>query len=458
MDYSYIEDKFKGQKTKVGIIGATRGYGYTIVVQLHYTPQCSLRLICSRHPDECVDVLKKVGYDEKLIKVCATEADAKACGPDDILVVSDYRLLTAAGLNTVIECTGKVDLSSSAAALAINNGINVCMVSKETDSVCGPYLTRLAMEKGVIYTLASGDQPRNLADLCSWARALGLEIVCAGKASENDIIYNPEDGAVTYFEAQPSAYIPELAKYREFKGVETLKARYELLKDLLGPISADLCEMNLVSNVTGLKPAAVELNYPVARITELADIFIPEEDGGILKSTGVVDVFYDYRYTDEVSFGGGEFVIVRCNDEQTWELIRGKGHVVSKSGKYACIFWPYHFLGVETPASVMLMDFLGVGLHKKCRQVTVMAGKAQAPMAKGSTLKVEGHHHTIENVTPQLYEKDKLPAGVLPFYLLNWAEVTADIKAGDFITKDNVRIDPALSDAYEFFTKGLEIK
>ncbi|MBQ7645312.1 MAG: hypothetical protein IJS84_09840, partial [Spirochaetales bacterium] len=272
MDYSYFEDKFAGQKTKVGIIGATRGYGYTIVVQLLYTPQCSLRLICSRHPDECVDVLKKVGYNEKLIKVCATGDDVKACGPDDILVVSDYRLIVGAGLNTVVECTGKVDLSSSAAALAIENGINVCMVSKETDSVCGPYLTKLAQEKGVIYTLANGDQPRNLADLCSWARALGLEIVCAGKSSENDIIYNPETSEITYLEATPSAVIPELAKYREFKGVETLKARYELLKSMLGPISADLCEMNLVSNVTGLKPAAIELNYPVARITELGEL------------------------------------------------------------------------------------------------------------------------------------------------------------------------------------------
>ena len=458
MDYSYFEDKFAGQKTKVGIIGATRGYGYTIVVQLLYTPQCSLRLICSRHPDECVDVLKKVGYNEKLIKVCETGDDVAACGPDDILVVSDYRLIVGAGLNTVVECTGKVDLSSSAAALAIRNGINVCMVSKETDSVCGPYLTKMAQENGVIYTLANGDQPRNLADLCSGAKALGLEIICAGKSSENDIIFNPETCEITYLEEKPSAIIPELRKYREFKGVETLKARYELLKSMLGPISADLCEMNLVSNVTGLKPAAVELNYPVARITELADIFIPEEDGGILKETGVVDVFYDYRYTDEVSFGGGEFVIVKCNDEQTWELLRGKGHVVGKSGKYACIYWPYHFLGVETPASILLMDFLGIGLHKACRQVSVMVGKVEVDMPAGSTLKVEGHHHTIENVTPQLYEKDKVPAGVLPFYLLNWGEVIADIKKGEFITEDKVRIDPALSDAYEFFTKGLEIK
>ncbi|MFQ9649322.1 MAG: hypothetical protein ACLRZZ_02900 [Enterocloster sp.] len=48
-------------------------------------------------------------------------------------------------------------------------------------------------------------------------------------------------------------------------------------------ISADLCEMNLVSNVTGLVPSDRRLNYPIAKISELADIFIPEEDGGILE-------------------------------------------------------------------------------------------------------------------------------------------------------------------------------
>lgn len=60
-------------------------------------------------------------------------------------------------------------------------------------------------------------------------------------------------------------------------------------------ISADLCEMNLVSNVTGYVPATPFLDYPVAKPSELADIFIPEEDGGILKKTGVVDVFYNLR-------------------------------------------------------------------------------------------------------------------------------------------------------------------
>ena len=60
----------------------------------------------------------------------------------------------------------------------------------------------------------------------------------------------------------------------------------------------------------------LSLHYPIAKISELADIFIPEEDGGILTKTGVVDVFYNLRETDEASFCGGEFIIVKCENEK----------------------------------------------------------------------------------------------------------------------------------------------
>ena len=82
------------------------------------------------------------------------------------------------------------------------------------------------------------------------------------------------------------------------------------------------------------------LDYPIAKTSELADIFIPEEDGGILTQTGVVDVFYDLREKDEASFCGGEFIIVRCENEKMWDLLGSKGHVMSKNKKYACIYLP----------------------------------------------------------------------------------------------------------------------
>ena len=73
----------------------------------------------------------------------------------------------------------------------------------------------------------------------------------------------------------------------------------------------------------------------------------------MLKKTGVVDVFCCLRANDEASFGGGEFIIVKCENEAVWDLLAGKGHVVSRNKKYACLYLPYHIMGVETPASIV---------------------------------------------------------------------------------------------------------
>ena len=270
---------------------------------------------------------------------------------------------------------------------ALKKGINVYMCSKETDSVCGTMLNQIAAENNAIYALVNGDQPRNLVDLWSWGKLLGFEIIAAGKASEYDFVWNPDTGELTFTEGPdyPHESLPELKEFWNYKDRSTLEGRRKLLEKYMNVISADLCEMNLVSNITGLVPAAKRLSYPVAKASELADIFIPEEDGGVLKKTGVVDVFCCLRANDEASFGGGEFIIVKCENEAVWDLLAGKGHVVSRNKKYACLYLPYHIMGVETPASIVLGDFLGVGAHPECRQVSVMAGVASRDPSRAAT-------------------------------------------------------------------------
>ena len=93
----------------------------------------------------------------------------------------------------------------------------------------------------------------------------------------------------------------------------------------------------------------------------------------------------------------GEFIIIKCENETVWELLTSKGHVVSRNGKYACIYLPYHYMGLETPISILLGDILGLGTHSECRQVSVMAGVAQKDMPKGTILKVQGHHHPLRD-------------------------------------------------------------
>lgn len=455
MDYTNLLNDCTGKKSKVGIIGATRGYGYTLLAQIPKVKQMELRVICSRHPEECAEVLREIGYSDESIIFCANVEEIAAAADDKILIVSDYRLVMECGITALVECTGNTKVSTDAALLALRRGINVYMVSKETDSVCGPVLNQTAAENHAVYALVNGDQPRNLLDLYSWAMLLGLEVVAAGKSSEYDFVWDRETGDMIYLDGESKKEaMPEMLDHWYYKGAETLEGRKRLLEKYAEVISADLCEMNLVSNITGLVPSSPFLSYPVAKTSELADIFIPEEDGGILKKTGVVDVFYNLRGKDEASFCGGEFIVIKCENKKMWDILKSKGHVMSRNEKYACIYYPYHYMGLETPASILLGDLMGIGTHAECRQVSVLAGVAQRDLPKGTPLTVAGHHHAIEGLTPELLERKEVE-NAAPFYLLNGTTLLRDVKKGQPVTLDDV--DLSELETYKIYKQGLEL-
>lgn len=454
MDYTSLINDRSGKKSKVGIIGAS-GFGYTVLAQIPTVKHMELRAVCSLSTEESLTVLKEIGYDETKIMICSNQEEINAAAEDAILIVTDYRLVMECGITALVECTGNTAVSSDAAVTALKKGIHVYMGSKETDSVCGTILNQIAAEHGAVYALVNGDQPRNLVDLCSWAQLLGLEIVAAGKSSEYDFVWNRENGEFIYLDGScETESIPEMMDCWYYEGTETLQKRAELLKKYLGVIPADLCEMNLVSNITGLIPTSPFLSYPIAKISELANIFIPKEDGGILDRPGVVDVFFNLRGKDEASFCGGEFIIVKCRNEKMWEMLKGKGHVMSKNGKYCCIYYPYHYMGLETPATILLGDFLGIGTHIECRQVSILAGVADEDLLKGTVLTVHGHHHEIDGLTPELLER-KESGDAAPFYLLNGATLLNDVKKGNPITMKDV--DLSGLETYKLYKQGLEL-
>ena len=455
MDYTNLLNDKSGKISKVGIVGATKGYGYTLLAQIPKVKHMVLRVICSRHSEECLEVLKEVGYEEADIVLCKDTDEIAKAGEDKILIVSDYHLVMECGITALVECTGNTAVSSDAAFSALKKGINVYMVSKETDSVCGALLNKTAIENNAVYSLVNGDQPRNLLDLYSWAKLLGLEIIAAGKASEYDFVWNSETNELRYTDGvSESENLPEIRKFWRYEGTETLKERRKLLDKYAEVISADLCEMNLVSNATGLVPASPFLSYPIAKASELANIFIPEEDGGVLKKTGVVDVFYNLREEDEASFCGGEFVIIKCENEKMWDILKSKGHVMSRNGKYACVYYPYHYMGLETPVSILLGDLMGIGTHEECRQISVLAGVAERDIPAGTVLKVAGHHHSIDGLVPELLEREKANLAA-PFYLLNGATLLREVKKGEPITTEDVDLSGLAT--YQYYKEGLEI-
>ena len=241
MDYTNLFAGTGGKKSKVGIIGATRGYGYTLLAQILHVDLMELRAVCSRHPEECLAVLKEIGYDENKIVVCKDEEEIKKAPEDAIIIVADYRMVMECGVTGIVECTGNTTVSSDAAVIALNKGINVYMVSKETDSVSGPALHQLAAKNQAVYALVNGDQPRNLVDLISWGKTLGLEIIAAGKSSEYDFVWDRETGKLTYTDGSGiEEDMPQMLDCWRYEGTKTLEERKKLLGKYTEVICADL--------------------------------------------------------------------------------------------------------------------------------------------------------------------------------------------------------------------------
>lgn len=137
-----------------------------------------------------------------------------------------------------------------------------------------------------------------------------------------------------------------------------------------------------------------------------------------------------------------------------WDVLKSKGHVISRNGKYACIYYPYHLMGLESPVSILLGDLMGIGSHPECRQVSVMTGVAKKDLPKGTELKVQGHHHSIDGLVPQLVVKESA-VHLAPFYLLNGTTLLNDVKAGEAVNQEDV--DLSSLPVYQLYMEGLKL-
>lgn len=429
MNYELLFQQLRDRRIRIALTGANGGFGRTFLAQCRVAPQVELAVLCDRDVAALHATLLQMGFAPESLRVCESEADLAAAGKR-IALVPQAAWLAHAPHDIVVEATGAPEDSVQIAEAALRRHVHVGMVTKETDSVAGPWLNRLALEHGVVYTTVDGDQPAGLIGLVTWARVLGFDIVCAGKASEHDFIHEPQRGVVTH--AGSSRAVPGLENLWQLgaDAGSTLEARRRALAAFPLRATPDYCEMNVVANSTGLAPSCDALNYPLCRTSELADVFVPVEDGGVLTRTGVVDVFNALRRSDEASFGGGVFVIVRCTDRAVWQVLRDKGHVVGRSGRYACIYQPFHLMGLESLTSVYSAVLHGRASGSPLqRPHALMAARATRHLHAGETLAMGGHMHEIEGVAARLVPMQRA-GGAAPYYLAANRRLLHDVACG----------------------------
>ncbi|MEW1717956.1 homoserine dehydrogenase [Streptomyces sp. NPDC093109] len=433
------------------LTGAGGGFARTLLAQSLLMPDLHPAVLCDLDPAAVVALCTELGYDPATLTL-VTDPDglraARAAGRT--AVVAGTELLADAAYDILVEATGSPAAGFRAARDALAGGHHVAMVSKEVDSVAGVALDRLARRHGVVYTPAAGDQPANLIEWYDRLRTLGLEIVAIGKSGEYDLVFDPATGEVSQLDQTLSA--PALAGLLALGDdvPATLAARARAVAPLKRAAAADYCEMAVVAAGTGLVPDREDLHYPVARVAELADVYALREHGGVLGGPGAIDVFSVLRLPEEASFAGGVFAVVRTHDPVTWRTLAQKGHVVSRDGRYACLYLPYHLMGVETPLTLLaaVRDGVAAGAAAPARHA-VLAGRAARDLAAGTVLAMGGHHHEIDGVAPVLLPAAEAPADTAPFYLAAHARLVRDVPAGALITLADIDgYDPGLLAAW----------
>jgi predicted homoserine dehydrogenase-like protein len=429
--------------TNVGLIG-TGAFGRSFLAQSRWMPHIRVPVICDQDIEIAEKACRQAGLLPGDLKVCPTDAEVNdTIASGKTAVVSDAALLMDLPIAVVLEASGMPEAGAFHALSAIENGKHVVMVTKETDCVVGPILNRLSQNAGLVYTPADGDQPSLLIELLSWAETLGFEIVCAGKASELDFIYDPFSNTVARGSQTATIAEGNLWELAVGEAEDGIRRRRRVLESLTQLSVADLCEMAIVINATGYDYDTPQLQAPIARIIEMPEIMCGRPDGGILQKEGVIDMVNCLRRADEISFGGGVFIIVKCRAPETWQLLKDKGHLVSQDGTRAMIFRPYHLLGIETAMSVLTANHLKLSTGGADLKPRVDVGaRTSRTLDQGYRLSLE-HDHTITGVIPEI-----LPAGAMasdspiPYYMAAGNSLKYMVEEGRLLTFGMIDHDP----------------
>ena len=426
------------------VIG-TGGFGRSFLAQGLRVPLMRVRVAVDINAQTAAAGMQAAGIERSRIRLCETSREAAAAfAAGDFVAAGDLASVIDLPIDIVAEATGQPEAGARHCSMAIEAGWHLALVSKEVDSVIGPGLAYLAAAKGSVVTPVDGDQPSLLIGLVTWAETLGFEIVAAGKASEYDFVFDARTGYLSSEGTQ--IHTPGFADclvMGKREAIEITEARARAAAEFPQRAIPDLCELSIVANATGLLPDRPDLHAPIARINEVPTLFSVQADGGLFAGERRLDVFHCLRAPDEVSFAGGVLVVVRCTDQPTWEILAGKGHIVSRSGATAMIYMPRHLLGLEAATSMLDAAIHGAssGATQPRPHVDLIA-RAQEELPAGTVLSMGGHHHAIANVSSEIIAGAPLGSSTpAPFYLAANRKLARTVPKGQMITLDDLEID-----------------
>ena len=404
-----------GRPVRAALIGAGK-FGSMFLSQVPTIAGLEVAVIADLDTERAKRSCREVGWDEARIARTRFLDDGRAaCAAEDVEVV--------------IEATGAPTAGITHALSAIEAGKHIVMVNVEADVLVGPILARRAREKGIVYSMAYGDQPALVAEMVDWARAAGFTVAAAGKGTK----YLPAYHTVT-----PDDVWSHYGLTSEEARAAGMNA--QMFNSFLDGTKSAI-EGAAIANACGLDVPEDGLAFPPCGVDHLAHVLRPRAVGGRLAHDGMVEVVSSLERDGRPVFRDlrwGVYVVLKAPNAYAAACFRQYGLPTDDTGTYAAMYKPFHLIGLELSISVLNAALRGepTGTTREWRGDVGTAAKRD--LKEGEILDGEGGYTVYGKLMPAARSRadDALPIG-----LAHKVKLKRDIPAGAILRMADVELD-----------------
>ena len=173
-------EKDLGRPVRIGLAGAGQ-MGSGLAAQISRIPGMELVAcadIDNKRAENALGLagMKSIGHNKDAISSISNGHGG---------IVNDAKQLAELPIDIVFEATGVPWVGAEVASSCIEAGKHILMLNVETDITIGLYLAQKAKEKGIVYSVAHGDEPVACKELYDFSVDIWFEVVCIGKGKNN---------------------------------------------------------------------------------------------------------------------------------------------------------------------------------------------------------------------------------------------------------------------------------
>src|SRR5215203_4813924 len=371
-----------GRPVRIGLAGAGQ-MGMGFVAQVQRIPGMETAAIADVLPGRPKQAFTQAGVNG-VVEGDDPDTLAQAVADGRPVGVADARMLVDLPVDVIVDATGEADVT------------------------IGLLLSRVAHASGQVYAVCKGDEPVEVKALFDFVTDLGFEVVCAGKGKNNPL--RPHD--------TPDSVASEAAA--KHMNPKMLASFVDGTKTMI--------ECACMANGTGLELSRRGMYGPETTVPELANVFRPAADGGVLDRPGVVDYA-----TGPVA--PGVFVVGR-SDHPT--VIEEMAYLSMGPGPYYAFYRPYHLASLEAPLTVATAALDRVSTLEPVAWKAEVVATAKRDLRPGDRIDGIGGS-TVYGVADSA--EVVAAGGLLPLGLAARASVVRDVAIDQPLTHDDIELD-----------------